>query len=76
MSFAATLPEPNSKGAALVTNYCTECHGAPYPSAHPAREWPAVVARMQNWRVTKGFGEIPEKDLAPLVDYLEKNGRR
>lgn len=70
------LPDPHSPGAGLVTGYCTECHGVPDPASHPAAEWPAVVERMQNWRITKGFGPIPDKDLAPLVAYLQKHGRR
>lgn len=70
------LPDQNSPGAALVTGYCTECHGTPSPDAHTAREWPFVVERMQNWRITKGFGPIPKKDIGPLIDYLEKHGRR
>jgi cytochrome c5 len=71
---AATLPDPGSPGAVLVMTNCTACHGAPMPSSHPAKEWPAVVARMQNWRVTKGFDAIPGKDVKPLLDYLESHG--
>ena len=71
----AQLPDQNSEGATLVMTYCTECHGAPNPKAHPPGEWQGVVNRMQNWRVTKGFGAIPDKDLAPLVDYLKKHGQ-
>lgn len=73
---AADLPDPQSQGAALVTAYCTECHGAPSPAAHPAKEWAQVVARMQNWRITKGMGEIPKKDVEPLIDYLRRHGRQ
>ena len=72
---AADLPDPKSPGAALVMGYCTECHGVPLPSSHIGAEWAGVVARMQNWRITKGFGEIPKKDLDPLIDYLRRHGR-
>ncbi|MHB1301170.1 MAG: hypothetical protein ACYCY8_09945 [Burkholderiales bacterium] len=72
---AAELPDQGSPGAALVTGYCTECHGAPSPSSHSAKEWAGVVERMQNWRVTKGFGAIPDRDLGPLLDYLKSHGR-
>ncbi len=74
-SAQAGLPDQNSKGAALVMGYCTECHGAPNPSAHTSSEWAGVVERMQNWRITKGFGAIPDKDMGPLLDYLKQHGR-
>ncbi|MBY0577663.1 MAG: hypothetical protein K2P57_01305 [Burkholderiales bacterium] len=69
------LPDPGSQGAALVMANCTECHGAPMPSVHPAKEWAGVLRRMQNWRTTKGMGPIPEKDVAPLLEYLKSHGR-
>ncbi len=71
---SAALPDPDP-GAALVAGYCTQCHGAPSPSSHSAREWAGVVDRMQNWRVIKGFGAIPDGDLRPLLDYLKRHGR-
>ncbi len=72
---SAALPDTGSAGAAFVAGYCTQCHGAPSPSSHSAREWAGVVERMQNWRVTKGFGAIPDRDLGPLLDYLKRHGR-
>ncbi len=72
---AADLPDPHSQGAALLMGYCSQCHGAPQPSAHVASEWPQVVARMQNWRITKGMGEIPKKDVEPIIDYLKRHAR-
>ena len=72
---AADLPEPHSSGAELVMAYCTECHGAPMPASHIAAEWPQVVARMQNWRITKGMGEIPKRDVEPIIDYLKRHAK-
>ena len=73
---AADLPDPQSPGATLVISYCSQCHGLPNAASHSAQEWPSVVARMQNWRITKGFGEIPPKDVAPLTDYLKRHAGR
>jgi len=42
----ADLPEPQSRGAALMAQYCTQCHALPSPAMHSAAEWPAVVRRM------------------------------
>lgn len=72
---AADLPDPHSQGSVLVMGYCTECHGAPMPTSHTAVEWPQVVARMQNWRITKGVGEIPKKDVEPIIDYLKRHAK-
>ena len=30
----AQLPQPESAGAKLVTQYCTQCHGLPDPKQH------------------------------------------
>lgn len=43
---AADLPEPDSQGAKLVAEYCTECHELPTPGAHSATDWPRVLRRM------------------------------
>ena len=73
---AADLPDRHSSGAVLLMGYCTECHGAPMPTSHVAAEWPQVVARMQNWRITKGMGEIPKKDVEPIIDYLKHHAKQ
>lgn len=44
---AAQLPEPDSRGAQLLTQYCAQaCHGLPAPSSHSASDWPVVLRRM------------------------------
>lgn len=43
---AKDLPDPQSRGAGLLTQYCTQCHALPSPSMHGAADWPAVVRRM------------------------------
>lgn len=42
----ALLPEPDSRGARLLRQYCTQCHELPGPGHHTAEEWPAVLERM------------------------------
>lgn len=68
------IPDQDSPGARILLANCTQCHGAPMPSVHTAREWVAVVGRMQNWRTTKGMGPIPDKDEAELISYLQAHG--
>ena len=36
------LPDPDSKGARLLQQFCTQCHNLPGPGMHTAAEWPAV----------------------------------
>jgi len=40
------LPDAGGQGAALMQNYCTQCHELPGPGRHTAEEWPQVLERM------------------------------
>lgn len=40
------LPEPNTRGPALLQAYCTQCHWLPDPQMHTAAEWPVLTRRM------------------------------
>lgn len=40
------LPDPTSRGAQHVAQYCAQCHALPAPTAHSATDWPGVVRRM------------------------------
>ncbi len=40
------LPEPNTRGPALLQAYCVQCHWLPDPQMHTAPEWPILVRRM------------------------------
>ncbi len=42
----SALPEPNSRGAKLLTTYCTQCHGLPDPKSYSGDKWPDVMERM------------------------------
>ncbi|HET8712356.1 MAG TPA: hypothetical protein VFM23_01585 [Gemmatimonadales bacterium] len=42
----ADLPEPNSRGAQLVAQYCAQCHNIPAPQMHSATDWPGIARRM------------------------------
>ncbi|HEY7686918.1 MAG TPA: hypothetical protein VH833_12510 [Gemmatimonadales bacterium] len=43
---AGDLPEPASRGALLVVQFCGQCHALPTPAAHSATDWPSVARRM------------------------------
>jgi len=78
----AALPDPDSRGATLLTVYCAQCHELPTPLMHAAAEWPAVLERMQA-QIQARRGAVlarvvmpPERDWHTLRDYLLANAQR
>ena len=73
------VPEPQSAGAKLVKQYCTQCHGLPTPAQHTADAWPAVVARMQaHMQETSNNGTMPiripsQSKVKEIIGYLQKH---
>ncbi len=62
---------------------CSQCHALPDPQRHTAREWPAVVKRMQGhmaWTNTvTGVAALrtnPELDTAEILRLLQQYARR
>lgn len=67
------LPDPDSDGAKLLTQYCGQCHTPPAPSAHKAQEWPKVVERMNGHMVSQNK-RIPDDGKTHIIlQYLEKH---
>jgi hypothetical protein len=61
---------------------CSQCHVLPDPQRHTAREWPAIVERMQRnmaWanRITGDplLRTSPELDTAEIIRFLQRNAR-
>jgi hypothetical protein len=69
---AAEMPKTRSAFAAYM-QYCGGCHAAPQPGAYVARDWPVIVARMQQRRMGVGLGPIPPETYQQILDYLQKN---
>jgi hypothetical protein len=84
----AQLPQPDSRGAALVVQYCVQCHNLPNPAMHEAAKWPKVVDRMVlRMRGRGNMGELMKEMMAGvqaptdeeaqvLLAYLRQNGLR
>ncbi len=73
------LPEPKSKGAQLLIENCTQCHGLPGPGMHTSKEWPAVVDRM-NMRMQMmdgmmGIHAPSQEEIGSIVNYLKKHAQ-
>lgn len=74
---AKPLPEPTSRGAALVTTYCTQCHAAPSPTLHTATEWAGVTNRMQ-LHMSSGLPSIKtpsEEEMRMILAYMRQHAR-
>ncbi len=76
----AELPEPNSAGAKLVTQYCMQCHALPTPKQHSASGWPSTVTRMNMRMQWMNQNNSPmnikaptEEELRTLTAYLQKH---
>jgi len=77
------LPEADSKGARLLTQYCSQCHGVPGPGMHIAAEWLDVVGRMNRRMQMMSRGRMmmdvkapSDSELEILLTYLEKNAQK
>ncbi len=75
---AKPLPDADSTGAKLVSTYCAQCHAAPQPTLHTAKEWTSVTQRM-HIRMEGGWQGIKtptEQDMNAIVVYLQKHARK
>lgn len=79
----ARYPEVNRRSGEAFRLACNQCHVLPDPKRHTAREWRAVVARMQEnmeWmnRVvgSKPLPGEPQLRVDEILAFLEKNARR
>ncbi len=65
-------PQPSSPGEKLLRQFCSDCHAPPQPDTHKAEEWPNVVLRMQQHRISKALAPMTETQIRRLVAYLQK----
>ena len=76
------LPQPQSRGATMLTLYCVQCHDLPTPVMHTAQEWERVVDRMEKEMQQRRGGMLirvmmpPEKDWRILRAYLADNAQK
>jgi len=82
------LPDPQSRGARLLVEYCVQCHNLPNPAMHEARKWPAVFERMVVRMRGKGnMGELmhemmagvqapSDEEAGVLLAYLQRSAQK
>ena len=76
-------PALRSRSGQMFSIACSQCHALPDPQRHNAREWSAVVKRMQGhmaWANTvTGVSALrtnPELDTAEILRLLQQYSRR
>lgn len=67
------VPEQGSQGAQLFQRYCSQCHALPATTAHTAREWLEVVARMKQNIISQNKALPDDDQLGDIIDYLQRN---
>ena len=80
---AKRIPEVNAPGAESFRVACVQCHALPDPRMHTAKQWPAVVERMQKnmeWmnRVvgSKPLPGEPQLKIEDINAFLMRHARR
>lgn len=66
-------PQPSSPGEKVLRKYCSDCHAPPQPNTHTAAEWPNIILRMQQHRISKALIPMSEEQRRLLVAYMQKN---
>lgn len=74
---AGDLPDPQSRGAQLVIQFCSQCHSLPTPTMHSATDWPSVARRMwlrmELLPTSLGVQVPPAADRYTILTYLLAN---
>ncbi len=70
------LPAPESKGAILFRDACSQCHSLPDPQLHTAAEWPKVLERMRGNMETMKRKVFSEQDRKTIEEYLMNHARK
>ena len=67
------LPAPESKGALLFKDTCSQCHDLPGPKNHTAEEWPRIVENMTDFiRELKQGTQLSDQDKERIIQYLQE----
>ena len=73
---ASDYPESGTEQAVLYMTKCGECHAAPLPGIHTAKQWPGVVQRMQFRMTSKAMPSLNKQEMVIIVGYLQKHAKK
>jgi cytochrome c5 len=67
------LPAPESTGALLFKNTCSQCHDLPDPHNYSPEEWPRIVEKMDDIiRDSDQISPLSDKDKEGIIRYLQE----
>lgn len=69
-----TIPEPESPGARLYRERCTQCHGLPSPTRHTPKQWDHLLVMMEGFMRDKNI-DFPDQEKKLIRDYLYRNAK-
>jgi len=67
-----TIPEPDSPGAKLFQERCTQCHGLPGTKRHTPEQWDHLLVMMESFMQEKSI-EFPDQEKKLIRDYLHRH---
>ncbi|MBT3368610.1 MAG: cytochrome c [Nitrospina sp.] len=68
------MPEPESPGARLFKQRCTQCHGLPGPKRHTPEQWSHLLILMESFMRERDI-TFPDQEKKLIQDYLFRNAR-
>jgi mono/diheme cytochrome c family protein len=70
------LPSPESQGAVLFKDRCSQCHGLPDPGRHTVKEWPAIVEKMRGYMQSMDKKVVTENEGKEIASYLSRYAQK
>ena len=70
---ATEMEIPDTPDAALYVEKCSGCHDTPSPTAHPAGELQALVARMSAMGAMLGMDQLTSDEQSRLVAFMQQS---
>lgn len=64
-----------SQAQTVLVEHCGSCHVAPKPNTKFAKDWRAVVLRMQAHRSQRAMPVLSEMEINDVTEYLEKRSK-
>ncbi|MBL1292936.1 MAG: hypothetical protein COB61_003595 [Thiotrichales bacterium] len=64
-----------SENQIALVEYCGGCHVAPKPETKAAKDWRAVVLRMQVHRSQQAMPVLTELEINEVIKYLMKHSK-
>ncbi|PCI45057.1 MAG: hypothetical protein COB41_02490 [Proteobacteria bacterium] len=71
-----TYPDQESTAFQQFTRQCSSCHRPPMPDVHIAKDWNAIVVRMQQHKEQRGLLVMNHAEQQQVLAYLQANAKK